>query len=96
MKVFMKSFCSYLSGIFKEKFSFNNQNRLIKIILPIRDFEERSAGLETTIICLFEKIEFDANYFWDGVALVTCLKVWDPEMVGNRVALTGLEGSEGS
>ena len=97
MKVFMKSLCNYLSGIFRETFSFNNQNRLIKIFFcQYLDFEERGAGMAATTICLFEKNEFDAHSFWKGLALVTCLNVWDPEIVGNWVALTSLEGSEGS
>ena len=60
------------------------------------DFAKRGVGLTTTTICLFEKDEIDVNSFWEGLALVTCLKVWDPEIVGNGVALTGLEWSEGS
>ena len=45
---------------------------------------------------MFEKVELDANSFWEGLALVTCLKVWDLVVAGNCVALIGLEGSEGS
>ena len=60
------------------------------------DFAERGMGLAATTICLFEKDELDANSFWEELALVTCLKVWDLVIVGNWVALTGLEGSEGS
>ena len=53
-------------------------------------------GLAATTICLLEKVEFDANSFWEGLAIVTCLKFWDPVIVGNYVALTDLEGFEGS
>ena len=60
------------------------------------DFAKRGVGLTATTICLFEKDEFDANSFREGLALVICLKVWDPKIVGKWVALTGLEGSEGS
>ena len=60
------------------------------------DFVEKGVGLAATTICLFENEELDANSFWEGLALMTCLKVWDPEMVGYWVALTGLAGSEWS
>ena len=50
----------------------------LKSFYQYLDFAERGVGLAATIIFLFEKDELDANSFWEGLALVTCLKVWDP------------------
>ena len=72
-----KAFAAISLG-FSEKNSLSLTKRdWFKSFCKYLDFVERGVGLAATTICLFEKEELDANSFWEGLALVTCLKVWD-------------------